>query len=82
MQGDELGHEAEHVQAHADHEPPLAQQPDDQARVDASQASSADLLLAARTAIACITAATPYSTAATMAAIRLTSTAHLPRFPG
>jgi hypothetical protein len=35
VQGDELGDEAEHVQAHADHEPPLAQQPDDQARVDA-----------------------------------------------
>jgi hypothetical protein len=36
-------------------------------------------LLAARTATACITAAMPYSTAATIAAMRLTSTAHLPR---
>ena len=44
------------------------------------EASTAGLLLAARTAIACITEATPYSTAATIAAIRLTSTAHLPRY--
>ena len=29
-----------------------------------------------------VRAATPYNTAATMAAIRLTSTAHLPRSPG
>src|ERR1035441_6186840 len=41
--------------------------------------STADIWLAARTAIACITAATPYSNAATIAAIRLTSTPHLPR---
>jgi hypothetical protein len=36
VQGDELGDKAERVQAHAGDEPPLTQQPDDQARVDAA----------------------------------------------
>jgi hypothetical protein len=35
VQRDELRHEPERVQAHAHHEPPLTQQPDDQARIDA-----------------------------------------------
>jgi hypothetical protein len=35
VQGDELRHESQRVQAHAGHEPPLAQHPHDQPRIDA-----------------------------------------------
>ena len=79
LQGDELGDEAERVQADAATNRHWCSIRTTRPGSTPPEASSADLWLAARTAIACITEATPYSSAATMAAIRLTSTAHLPR---